>query len=125
MHRMSHVVRGGTGAWVSYQLKVEPQKATTIEIEEIDGRESDVVRAYQVLVDDQPVFLRTWRTCGAGPLHYFVHIPPANRDRVILKLVNKLPSNFAISRIWSFSDFTITSKPRTWPCRTTLRRRYH
>jgi hypothetical protein len=105
MHRKSHVVRGGAGAWVSYQLKIAPQKATTIEIEEIDGRESDVVRAYHVLVDDQPVHLRTWRTCGAGPLHYFVQIPPANRDRVTLKLVSKLPSTFAVSRIWSFSDF--------------------
>src|SRR5437867_2501089 len=38
MHRIAHVVRGA-GSWVSYQVKVVPGKPTTIEIEEIDGRE--------------------------------------------------------------------------------------
>jgi len=104
MHRLAHVVRGGSGSWVSYQLRVAPGKSTLVEIEEIDGRETDV-RAYDVFIDGVKVLLRTWQGCGAGPVHYFVVAPPTMNDHATIRLMSRLPARFAISRIWAYADF--------------------
>jgi len=94
----------GAGSWVSYRLKVRPDRPVTLEIEELYGRDT-VVRGYTVLVDGRPAHFRTFPGCGAGPVHYFVQVPATPRDTVTLKLVNASDTPFTISRIWAFSDF--------------------
>ncbi|MBV9468131.1 MAG: hypothetical protein JOZ57_02665, partial [Abitibacteriaceae bacterium] len=103
MRRLAHVVTG-QDSWVSYAIKVQPGQPTTVELEEMYGRNRDV-NGYLVLADDAKVYLRTWQGCGAGPIHYFVQLPATNKRFVTLKLVNQLDTPFSISRIWAFSDF--------------------
>ncbi len=91
-------------ARVSYQLRVQPRQSTTLEIEERYGRDAGV-RGYLVLVDGRKTYLRTWQGSGAGPVHYFVQLPPQNKTRVRLELVNVGDAPFAISRLWVFADF--------------------
>jgi len=38
--------------------------------------------------------LRTWQSCGAGPVHYFVTFPPREKDRITVKLANRLTTPF-------------------------------
>ncbi len=90
--------------FVSYCLKTVPDKPTTLEIEEMYGRD-DTVRGYLVYVDGVKVYLRTWRGCGAGPVHYFITLPPVHKERITVNLVNQLDAPFSISRLWVFSDF--------------------
>ncbi len=89
---------------VTFELHVAPDETLAIEFEEIDGRSSGV-RGYQVLVDDRPVYFRTWRGCGAGPVHFFVQLPATKRDRVTVRLVNQSAAKFAIGRVWAWGDF--------------------
>src|SRR5206468_5672214 len=84
LRRMAHIV-SGEGSSVSYQLKVEPGEPITLEFEEIDDRDTDV-RAYLVLVDDVRTVLRTWQSCGAGPVHHFVTFSPRDADHLTVKL---------------------------------------
>src|SRR5690606_1997587 len=62
--RTARVV-SGRGSWVSYRLKVAPNRPVTLEIEELYGRD-DLVRGYNVFVDGRPAMFRTFPGCGAG-----------------------------------------------------------
>ena len=101
--RMARVARG-MGSWVSYRVKAAPEEPITLEVEEMDGRESNV-RGYLVQANGVDVCLRTWQGCGAGALHYFVQIPPSSSDSILIRFVNQLDAPFSISRIWVFSNF--------------------
>ncbi len=94
----------GPGASIGWTMKVEPGKPITLEFEEMYGRDANV-RGYGVFVDGQRVHFRSFRGCGAGPVHYFVQLPALKSDRIDVKLVNAHDSAFAISRVWAFSDF--------------------
>lgn len=103
LRRTARTVRG-VGSWVSYRLKVHPTKTTTLEFEEMYGRDTDVC-GYLVLVDGKKTHLRTWQGAGAGPVHFFVRVPTTGKDRVTVKLLNVGSVPFAISRVWAFADF--------------------
>lgn len=102
MRRSVQVVH--ESASVAYQLKVTPGEWITLEFEEIDNRDLET-RGYLVMVDGVRVALRTWETCGAGPIHYFVTFPPREKETITVKLVNQGKAPFRISRIWAFCDF--------------------
>ena len=104
MRRRVRTVRGN-GSWLSYRVRVDPQAATTLEVEEINGRQEDV-RGYLVLVNDKKIYLRTWQGAGAGPVHFFVQIPPTGKNVMRVTLRNQSGTPFSISRLWAFSDFT-------------------
>jgi len=101
--RLSRTVRGA-GSWVSYRLRVRPRLATTLEIEERDGRGRDV-RGYLVFIDGRKTFLRTWQGSGAGPLHFFVQFPPTGKAQVELRMANVGAAPFSVSRLWAFAGF--------------------
>lgn len=103
---MRHLTRqvSGRGSWIVYRLQVIPEQPTTIEFEELYGRDQDV-RGYLVFVNGVKVYLRTWQGCGAGPVHYFVQLPPGHNRFITLKLENQLATPFNLSRIWAFSNF--------------------
>jgi len=100
---LAHVLRNQRSA-AMYSLRVFAGKPTTVEIEELDTRHTNV-RAYLVLVDNVKTYFRTWRCCGAGPVHYFIQLPPTPNDRITITFVNQYETSFAISRLWAFSDF--------------------
>lgn len=93
-----------SGRTMSFPMRVSSQRPITLEFEEIYGRDT-LVRGYRVLIDGRPAYFRTWQGCGAGPVHYFVQSPPVKRNRIIVRLVNRSPAPFHISRVWAFSDF--------------------
>ena len=101
--RLCRTVRGSK-SWISYRLRVHPRLATTLEIEERDGRERDV-RGYLVFIDNKKTFLRTWQSSGAGPLHFFVQIPATGKKQVTVRLANVGEAPFSISRLWAFAGF--------------------
>ncbi len=103
IRRAARTVRG-TGSWIAYRVKVDPRETTTVEVEEVYGRDRDV-RGYLVLVDGKKVYLRTWQGSGAGLIHYFVQVPPTGKEHVTVRLVNQSETPFSISRMWVFSDF--------------------
>ncbi len=94
----------GKGSWIAYRLKVNPRETTTLEVEEIYGRDRDV-RGYLVLVDEKKTYLRTWQGSGAGPVHYFVQIPPTGNEWITVKFVSQSDTPFSISRLWAFANF--------------------
>lgn len=104
MHRLTRQV-GGRGSWIAYRLQVAPEQPITLEFEELYGRDQDV-RGYLVFVNGAKVYLRTWQGCGAGPIHYFIQLPPGHEQFITLKLENQLAVPFNISRIWAFSSFS-------------------
>jgi hypothetical protein len=101
LRRAARVV--GEAGEASFEMRVVPDEPLTLEFEEIDGR-GDEVRGYQVLVDEKPVYFRSWRQCGAGPVHFFVHLPPPQRDRVRVRLVNRATAPLAIARVWAWAN---------------------
>src|SRR6185437_15391494 len=102
MRRAACVIEPSGSA--AFELHVAAGEQVTLEFEEIDGRSSEV-RGYQVLVDDRPVYFRTWRGCGAGPVHFFVQLPAGGRDRLRVRVVNQWTTAFAIGRVWAWGDF--------------------
>ena len=102
LRKLSRVI--GVGGAVSFDVKVAAGVPLTLEIEEIDGRDTDV-RGYSIFVEDRPVYFRTYRGCGAGTVHYFVQVPSPNHDRVTVKFVNRGTSAVSIGRVWSWEDF--------------------
>ncbi|MDF2440399.1 MAG: hypothetical protein JWN98_1383, partial [Abditibacteriota bacterium] len=104
MRRAARVVRG-LNSWVSYQLRVPPNVPVTLEFEEMENRDRDV-RGYSVWVDGQRTYFRTAQSSGAGPLHFWVQVPPRARNTLVLKLQNESAAPFRIARIWAFADFT-------------------
>lgn len=101
--RLCRTVRGSQ-SWISYRLRVHPRLASTLEIEERDGRGRDV-RGYLVFIDNKKTFLRTWQSSGAGPLHFFVQLPATGKTQVTVRLANVGAAPFSISRLWAFADF--------------------
>src|SRR4051812_22916513 len=55
LRRISHILKDKL--W--YQLKIDRNKPLTLEVEETDGRETQL-RAYLVFVDGKKQYLRTW-----------------------------------------------------------------
>lgn len=102
MRRPARVI--AAGETVEARIRVAPDQALTLEIEELYGRDTDV-RGYQVLIDDKPVYFRTYRGCGAGPVHYFIQVPPPGRDAVTLKFINRGNASIAIGHVWAWGDF--------------------
>jgi hypothetical protein len=102
LRRPARVIAQGTE--VSSRLRVERNKPITIELEELDARERHV-RAYLILINDEKIALRTWRGCGAGPVHFFITAPPRDAETITLRIVgvSRLPTR--IARIWAFADF--------------------
>lgn len=100
----------GTGSWVSYQLKVTPNAPVTLELEEIENRapagKTAPVRAYSIWVNGKRAFFRTAQSSGAGPLHFFVQVPPTNADSLEIRLQNETDAPFFLSRLWAYSDFS-------------------
>lgn len=94
----------GPNSWVSFRLRVAPHQPATLEFEERYGRDRDV-RGYLILVDGRKTYLRTWQGCGAGPIHFFVQIPPSPQRFRTVTLVNQAPSGFHLGRVWAFSDW--------------------
>ncbi len=103
MRRRARTVRGA-GSWIAYRLRVAPNAVTTLEVEEIDGRSQDV-RGYLVRVNGKKTYLRTWQGAGAGPVHFFLQIPPTGKNVMTVKLVNQSDAPFSVGRLWAFSDF--------------------
>lgn len=103
MRRPARVVRG-LNSWVSYQLRVPPNVPLTLELEEMENRDRDV-RGYSVWVDGQRAYFRTAQSSGAGPVHFWVQVPPRAKNTLVLKLQNETGAPFRIGRIWAFADF--------------------
>lgn len=89
---------------LQFDLKVDPGRPLTIEIEEPHGRDKDVT-GYLVYVDGVKRAFRTWEGCGAGPTHYFLESPAPAADHVHVTIENVGQSPVAIGRVWAFSDF--------------------
>lgn len=94
----------GPGRSMSFSMRVRVGLPYTLEFEEMYGRDS-LVRGYTVYIDGVPAYFRTWRGCGAGPVHYFIQAPPPRHNRVSVRLVNRSTAPFPVSRVWAFSDF--------------------
>jgi hypothetical protein len=78
-----------------------------LEIQEIHQRRP-VVFGYTVLVNDQPVYFRTYEEYGAGPNHFWVavdarYLNEPNRARITLR--NAGSGAFSIGQIWAYGDF--------------------
>lgn len=101
--RLARTVRGA-GSHVSYRFRVTPHAPLLAEIEEVYGREPGIV-AYTVLADGRQIALRTFRGCGAGPVHHFVCLPPTPKASVTLTLRSETDTPFSIARLWAYSDF--------------------
>jgi hypothetical protein len=83
---------------------VHPSLPTTLEIEELYGRDRDV-RGYLVEVDGKKVYLRTWQAAGAGPVHYFVQFPSTGKRQATVTFRSLSDAPFSLRRIWAFADF--------------------
>ncbi len=94
----------GEGSQLSYRVRVEPEAVTLLELEEIYGRGHDVI-AYQVLINNVPTAFRTWQGSGAGPVHYFVCVPPTGLQSVKVTLRNQGKAAWSLGRLWAWSDF--------------------
>jgi hypothetical protein len=70
----------GGGGSIAWKLRVEPNRPVTLEFEEMYGRDTDV-RGYAIYVNGVRQYFRTFRGCGAGPVHYFVQLPRSNGPR--------------------------------------------
>lgn len=103
VRRMTRTL-SGQGNAVSYILKVNPDRPVTFEIEEMYSRDHDVI-AYSVFAGGQKLAFRTFRGCGAGPIHHFVNMPPPGKATVTLRLVCETDAAVHISRVWVWSDF--------------------
>jgi hypothetical protein len=78
-----------------------------LEIQEIHTRRP-VVFGYTVLVNDQPVYFRTYEEYGAGPNHLWVavdarHLTEPNRARITLR--NAGSGTFSVGQVWAYGDF--------------------
>ncbi len=103
MRALACIVSGDDSS-IEFRLKVAPSQPITLEFEQIHGREVDVI-GYEVLVDGARRHFRTWEGCGAGPVHFFVDLPPVDRDHILVRLVSRCVAAWAIGRIWAFADF--------------------
>lgn len=107
MRRMARTV-SGIGSGVSYRLKVPRGVPLTLEFEELENRAApnqDAVRAYSLFVDGKRAYFRTAQASSGGPLHFFVAVPPRDRDVLDLKIQNETEAPFNLGRIWAFADF--------------------
>lgn len=100
--RPARVLRG-EGSSIAFRMRVHPQAVTTLEFEEIYGRDREV-RGYWILIDGRRHYFRTFRGCGAGPVHYFVQVPPTGKTSVNVQIVNRLDAPVSLSRVWAFAD---------------------
>jgi hypothetical protein len=96
------------GDGVSYRVRVRPNAPVTLEIEELDVLGWNV-SGYQLLIDNRPVYFRTWQGCGTGPVHYFVQEPASTQPFITLTLINRTWEPVRISRIWVWSDLQALS----------------
>lgn len=98
----------GRGAEVSFEVKrPAADRALLLEIEEVHNRRPDAF-GYRVTADGEAIYFRSYQEYGAGPNHYFVHIPAAQASgsgsvRIALRSEGGAP--FSIGRVWAYDDF--------------------
>lgn len=102
--------RVGPGGWIAYRLKVAPNAPVTLEFEEMENRapigKTAEVRAYSVWVNGKRAFFRTAQSSGAGPLHFFVTVPPVADAALEVRLQNETDAPFYLARAWAYSNFS-------------------
>ncbi len=109
MRRMARTV-SAPGSWISYRLQVRADVQLTLEFEELEDRANDAtrnaVRAYSIWVDGKRAYFRTAQASSAGPLHFWVQVPPVKRNVIDLRVQNEVETPFHLARIWAFADFS-------------------
>lgn len=97
----------GRNSSIRFEAELAEKADVTIEIQEIHQRE-DAFFGYDIYVNGEKVYTRTYEPLSDGPNHFFVEVPAsllAESGANTIEIVNETDNIVRFSNIWVYSDF--------------------
>ena len=95
----------GAGSYLKFNLtRRETSSDLILEVQEIHHRRPQAF-GYTVNVNGQNVYFRAYEELGAGPVHYFIKLPPIADRHLQITLTNAGNAPFSLGQVWLYENF--------------------